>query len=46
MKVNPKLTKLTEEELKAWELKVKKMEFESHNKDMYNKINTGRGWLF
>jgi len=46
MEGNPKLNGMSEEELKAWKLEMKKMEFDSDKKDMYKKTNGLRGWLF
>ena len=46
MRVQPKINNMTKKELKAWEDKLKRMEFEAINKDTYNKVHGGRGWIF
>jgi hypothetical protein len=46
MRIQPKIKDMTEDELKAWKDKLKRMEFESISKDAYNKISGGRGWIF
>ena len=46
MRVHPKIKNMTKEEKKTWEDKLKRMEFESEKKDIYNKVHGGRGWIF
>jgi len=46
MRVNPKLKEMTEEERKAWEKEWKKIEGDNTRKDLINKIEGGRGWIF
>lgn len=42
----PKLENMTEEEIKAWNEKMFKFAGDNVNKDMINKINGTRGWIF
>ena len=46
MRLIPKIDKMTKEEKKAWEDKLKRMEFQSNQRDAYNKVHGGRGWIF
>jgi len=47
MKENtPKLSNMTEKEIKEWKLKMKRMQFSSDKKYVYDKIAIGRGWIF
>lgn len=46
MKINPKIEQMTEEEIKLWEDKLRKLQWDNINKDAVNKIKGGRGWMF
>ena len=37
---------MTEDEIKAWEEKMRFLEGDNINKDASNQINLGRGWMF
>lgn len=46
MRVNPKLKEMTEEERKVWEKEWRKIESDNIQRDAFNKIQGGRGWIF
>ena len=46
MKEQPTLKNMTEKQLKEWNKKLAELEQSNYNKDMTNKIQSGRGWIF
>lgn len=45
-KIHPKLKNLSEEELKAWEKELQRLQRDNENTHKVNTITQGRGWIF
>jgi len=46
MRQQPKLKKLTEDEMKTWKEELEKLERDNINKNCTKQIRDGRGWIF
>lgn len=44
--IQPKFNDMTEEEIEAWEEKMKYLEGDNKNKNATKQIRDGRGWIF
>jgi|DEB0MinimDraft_12_1074336.scaffolds.fasta_scaffold00101_5 hypothetical protein len=45
-KIHPKFKDMTEEQIEAWEERMKYLEGDNTNKNATGQINMGRGWIF